>query len=371
MHNVLLRRVTRQFRLLVFLCVAAAANAQPDIEAFVAALRSHDASARQEAVARAASMGPAALIAVAPLLDDVQPDVVQAAREAIGRVVTAAQPDEGSRKAAANALTIAALATTNRGPLIEHLGTAGGVESLPVLTNLLDEAPASFDAVLGAIARIGGDAAAAKTVCEALVARLDRIEGRHRGTVMHALGALGCSGVEERLIAEVRARTPASAGAADALGEIGGEAALDPLWSLVEKAGTSDALDACLRILGRLPQNRATTWYPVLLRRAPAHLRLAPDDPAHLIQTSSFPRTLCVLLEGIGRTATSAECVDLLLPYLDAKETDIQTAARDALIALQADGATEKLIKKAKKATETRQRTLSEIVDARKINGER
>lgn len=367
----------RVVHLLTLLGVAGAATAQPDIGALVAALSSEDAATRQAAIERAASAGPAAIIAIAQLLDDARPDVANAAGDAISRIVDLALQEESSRVAALNALTISALATKNRNPLIEYLGAAGDVESLPVLLNLLDEAPDSFDAALDAVTHIGaaarsaGDTPAAAMVCDALMTRLDRFDGRQRGAAMRAVGALGCVGVEERLIDEVIARTLASEDAAATLGDTGGEAALDPLWSLVDKAGSRAALDACLKILARFPEKRAATWYANLLNRAPARLRLAPDDVSQIAQPASSPRIVCVVIEGIGRTSTAVETVDLLLPYLDAKESDIQAAARDALIALRADGATEKLIKKARKAPETRQQMLFEIVEARKVNGER
>lgn len=366
---------TRVVYLLALLGVAGAATAQPDIGALVAALSSEDAAARQPAIERAASAGSAAIIAVAPLLDDARPDVVHAAGDAIGRIVEAARNEDDSRKSVLNALTIAALATKNRNPLIAQLGAAGGAETLPVLANLLDEAPDSFDAALEAVSRIGatarseGDAPATAAVCDVLVARLDRFEGRRRGAVMRAVGVLTCTGAEDRLIEEVRARTPASADAATALGETGGEPALDALWSLVEKAGSRAALDACLKILARLPDKRAVTWYADLLNRASARLRLAPDDVSQIAQLVSSPRVVCVLIEGIGRASSAVETVDLLLPFLDAKESDIQAATHDALIALRADGATEKLIKKARKAPEARRQMLIEIVEARKGNG--
>ena len=375
MHRIIRLRGQCAACAVALLSLGVLAVAQPDIPELVAALSNDDGEIRSDAVERAAVAGPAAIIAVAALLDDPRLDVASAANDAIGRIVKSALQQDATRASALNALAIAALATKNRNPLIDHLGGAGALESLPVLVNLLDKVPDSFEHTLRALmdigeqGRYGGNASAAAAVCAALVERLGRFEGPRRGAIMRAIGDVACDGAEEVLIDGLMARTPASEDAAAALGDIGGERAIAPLWAYAEKSRSAAALDAALRILARLPWDKAENQYANLLRNTSPHKRIVQQDPVLLVQRADTQRVLCALIEGIGRTATSAGCVELLLPYLDAEDSDLRSAARAALLSLNAEGVTDRLERRAKKGPDARQTAISEIVETRRKAG--
>ncbi len=352
-------------------CVSCIAAAQEDIGALVRSLSSGDALARHAAFENAAQFGPEAIIAVAPLLDNERPDVVYAATQALENIAGAATSAEETRKAASNALTVAALATQNRDPLLSLLAYVGDIEVLPALTNLLTKAPESFDAALRAIESIGrnaaqrGNAAGAETVCAALLSCLQRSEGRERIGIINAIGAAGSGCAVDALIAEVQVRGPSADAAAQALGYLGDIRAFDALWQQFERLGSDIALEACLRMIERQPDAKAAKLYARMLDRAQTQEIAAQEGDARHTAVSGDPRVLCPSLRGIGRTAASGKAVKVLLPFLRAARADVYGAARDALVAVRDETATRKMAATARKAEPDLKAALLEIVTIR------
>ncbi|HNT86901.1 MAG TPA: hypothetical protein PKL84_03460 [Candidatus Hydrogenedentes bacterium] len=358
----------RRTRYLVAIAVAAlcsAAVARGDVAELVSALSGDSAEARHHAFEHADKYGPEAIIAVAALLDSDRPGVVYAARNALEMIAGAATAREDTRKAASNALTVAALATKNRDPLLRLLAYVGDAEAIPALANLLVKAPESFDAALHAIENIGVHARRANdtdttgVVCETLLTHLARSEGRARTAVINALGAVGHPRAVDSLIDELRARGPSADAAAQALGYIGDLKAWDPLWEAFERHGSGVALEACLRIAENQPDARAVKLYTRMLDqstpKAGARRDAAPGDP----------RVLCAALRGIGKTATSNKALKTLLPYLDAERADVYGAAFEAIAGLPGDNVTRALLKETRGASPARKAALQEILEIR------
>lgn len=351
-----------------FSCIAAA---QANISSLIAALSSDDAQTRHQAFESAAQYGPEAIIGVAPLLDSGKPAVVYAAGNALEKIAGAATADEETRKAASNALTVAAFATKNRDPLLWLLAYVGGTEALPALTNLMIKAPESFDAALRAIDSIGrharqtGDAEAINAVCAALLPCLEHSEGRDRIGIINTLGAVGSAHAVDALIAEVQARGPSADAASQALGHIGNVKALDVLWERFGKLGSDAALEAYLRIVEQQPDSRAAKLYADMLSRARTQEHTVREGNTQDTYVSGDPRVLCAALRGLGRTAASDKYAKNILPFLYADSTDVYGAARAALIFLRDEGATRRLAKQSRKAAPLVRAALMEIVDAR------
>lgn len=311
--------------IVLFLACSGAA-AQPNIAGVVEALGSSDVAARHRAAEEAGQLGPEAILAIAPLADSETPGVAQAARQALEKITGSASAEAASRRAAADALTIAAMSAKDRRWMLWLLSYVGDAEAVPALVSICEKVPEARDMACLALERVArtaraGDPARRARMAEAIREAAVQAEGPVRAGLWTALGGTGEPRAADVLLAEMRVRGVASDAAAGALGDLGDPAHAEALWAHFLKTGSTQALDACLRLVEAMPAKKAARFYRQMIEAA---------------KGNGDARVLCAALLGLGQMSGDKDDRAIMASFAEDVRADVAGAAEAALEAFEA-----------------------------------
>lgn len=324
------------------------------------ALRGDDVDMRHALSARAQELGPEAIVPIAALLDSPRIETVQATKISLEAIVGRWSSVDSARAEAGKALCIANVAVKNRYWIFWLLSWAGGEEAVIPLLSILETASApDFDGVLMALHGIAQrehaperlSTGAVEKVVQGLLAELGKREGRERVAVIHVLGAVANAEAVPALESLIDDDDFVTNAVLQALADIGGEAARKAIEKQYERSDTAVARDAYLRVIESMPDREAEKAYQSLLKK------------------SADPATQVAAVAGLGRTASDARSIKLLLEMLDGDRADVSGAATAALAGLPGEKVTDAIKKAVRRATPDMQEALHEILDQRDLEG--
>ncbi len=311
------------FALPAVLCTVAVGQG---IDELIEILRGDDEVARMTARRQLAEVGPPAVMPLLGLVTEDDPKVEQTARQTLRTLVFRWSNTEARRGAVARPLLDAARGTgppVSRRLVLGLLGMAADERVTPEIANLLSDPEVRFEAVRALQHIPHTDPTAALAVA------LPKADPELQVAILHALGTRAdrrsTSDVTAMLASDdVTVRTAA----ASALGMIADPEALPALLAAArdENAGLHRAaLDACLRIAGRLresgEENSARKAFESVLR-------LAGTDAG-----------IVGALTGLGQVAT-VESAEPIKPFLQHESRAVRVAAVTALGAVPGTGGT-------------------------------
>ncbi len=311
------------------------------------ALASPLAEIREMAYNKAGDFGPDAITVVAPLLDNDNPEVVRAAKIALEKIAGAATETAETRTEASRALAYATTIVDNRNELLRLLANTGTHEALEILWRISQTREDSYDAALMAIENIAArsEPGVLMGLSLGMISSFRTEQGPKRIAMINAMGTIGLDDFVPHLIWEVQ-NGPAKERAIEALGNIGHTAALDVVRAYYVEHLDNIALEAMLKIAEGLDAESAREFYNSLL---------ASDKGTH---------ARVAAISGISNVAT-VETLPMLIALLGDENIDIRGAAHCALVNLEGDQYTTRLVIAALQAEADNKSALLNVLYAR------
>jgi HEAT repeat protein len=286
--------------ILALAAAAAVLEAQPALDAVIAALRSEDAAARRSAQDEAVKVGAPIIAPLCALIAEGTPIGISAADKTLGAIAARATTPGNAdyRKAVVAALTEqvkAAGSDRARSDAAMVLGLVGGAEVVPALAAALAQ-PGTFEGARYALMRIP-----AKQATAALAAALKAASADRQPALILALGARrDASALKAIAPFAIGPDGPPRVAALTALGLTGSPSAAKPLKAAALKgsdAARLSALDALLALAEVQRAKSATsaraTYLFVLQQAATAAQRSAAILG---LQATGYPGLLDVIL---------------------------------------------------------------------------
>jgi hypothetical protein len=314
---------------------------------WIQTLASPDPEVREAAFNDAAAYDAEAIVPVAALLDKDDPAVRRAARIALESLVGAHLLDEDERKVTALALCRAALAVRDNGWLLRLLSYTGGEESVEPILVLIqrnnagaEPARQTLDAILRA--RDISETGKARIV-EVLRTQIDQAASIEKAGYLHTLGTVASENAVA-LLAQTLDDNP------------------DPETRAAALKGLTD----CLHLESARDVDVSDPSFDYQLHRA-AYLNPgdAHDVYEDLLDDADLPGARTAAITGFGTTLENDRDARDLAAHLSFPRADVAGAARNALVAWEAPGADEDLMRLARRADGTERIGLLEVLTLR------
>ena len=304
-----------------------------EIEQFISKIESADAETRHKAFESAADMGVQAIEPLGKPLANPDKAIAKAAEIALEKIVgRATRPgaDDERRAASESLLNLAQrpYPATVRNCALKFLGLAGGSESVPGLSRLLEEAEAR-EMARWALERIPGEASCT-ALTDAIAAAADT---RFRCALIKTVGAKKCARAVPVLIKEAKSSdAEVRMEAVDALARTGELAAEPPIAGALKSDTARErnrAFDAYLRLAdAQLPKQREAA-----LKVYERALELAANDGER-----------CAAIVGIGRVGMKSS-IDQLVKLLQDPNPAVRNAAAQSLMRMPEPESTRSILK--------------------------
>jgi len=359
----------RLFLVLLMLACPYAAHAQPGEMPFPRQLSHADPAVREQAIAAAARQEPEVIIPVAPLLDHADGKVRAAAALALAAITEAAAGQEDTRERASRALRVAAISVRDKGTLLRLLAKVGDAEAIDALFPLLDRAHEHAQEILHTLVHLAQERNEDGEVmpldnpelAERLLERLEDADAATQVAIISALGQLRATAAGPVLLRHVQSEDELGAAAREALGQIGTEAAAQPLLAFFQRTGESAALEALLGVAARMPDRSAQGLYLSLLQAAPPGGQEDGEDA----EDATAHTAILGALRGLERMGSGMRVFRAVLPLLDSEAPEIRAAVCDALARMPGNDITRRAAGALRRASPKAKAALLEVLHAR------